>query len=195
MRTLIVVDPQNDFCSGGALAVPGGERIMKGINERMGNYPLVVVTQDWHPAGHNSFASTWGLPPFATKMMPYGDQVLWPDHCVIGSKGAEISPYLDISKAHVIIRKGYDPLYDSYSAFEDAGGRQTGLGHYLDGKHVKEVDVVGLATDYCVAYTAIHARKRGYFTRVLRECCAAIDRDHSLAKAVVAMHEAGVRIE
>jgi nicotinamidase/pyrazinamidase len=197
VRALIVVDVQNDFLPGGQLEVPRSGYIPSEINRRMryGQYPLVIFTQDWHPRGHNSFASTWGQHSFTTKQMSYGEQVLWPEHCVIGSAGADLSPGLDKEQAHLILRKGYDPLYDSYSAFEDAGGRQTGLGHYLHGKGVREVDVVGLATDYCVAYTAVHARARGYQTRVLKDCCAAIDKDHSLARAVALMHKAGVRIE
>lgn len=199
MRALIVVDVQNDFIRGGALAVPHSERVPIEINrlvmERPEDYPLIVLTQDWHPNDHNSFARTWKVPEFSIRELPYGPQVMWPVHCVQESFGAQISTYLALPTARLIIRKGCDPRYDSYSAFEDAGGRGTGLAQYLNAHSVNEVDVVGLALDYCVAATAVHARARGYQTRVLKHCCASIDRDHSLAKAVADMHRAGVKIE
>lgn len=197
MRGLIVVDVQNDFMPGGALAVPGSIHVPRACNELMAaeRYPVVILTQDWHPADHRSFASQWKVPEFSTKAMPYGPQVMWPDHCIAGHQGAEFSPYLDTDFAHLVIRKGFDPLVDSYSAFEDAAGKNTGLAQYLHGRGVNELDVVGLATDFCVAATAVHARARGYHVRVLKSRCAAIDKDHSLAHAVVNMHAHGVRIE
>lgn len=195
MRALIIVDCQNDFCSNGRLPVPGGERIIPEVNRisREG-YELLVLTQDWHPADHLSFASQWKVPEYSVKMMPYGEQRMWPDHCVQGTKGAELSPYLDVPHAQAIIRKGWRRETDSYSGFKDAAGYKTGLYGYLHAFSITEIDVVGLALDYCVAATAVDARKLGYFTRVLKRGCAAIDRDHSLAKAVVDMHNAGVRI-
>lgn len=196
MKALIVVDVQNDFCIHGALEVSGAWEVVPFVNRLAASYDgIVILTQDWHPAGHLSFASSWKVPPFSTRQMPYGEQVMWPDHCVQGTQGAALHPGLLVPSAQLILRKGCDPKVDSYSAFEDAAGRPTGLMAYLDARHVNEVDVAGLATDYCVAYTALHARARGYQTRVLKRGCAAINRDHSLAKAVEKMHNAGVRIE
>jgi nicotinamidase/pyrazinamidase len=194
MKALIIVDVQNDFCDGGSLPVPGGDQVIAPINDIILTYPVVVLTQDWHPHDHKSFAREWKMPEFSTKRMPYGDQVMWPAHCVQGTWGSQFHKHLFTDDAHLIIRKGFDPLIDSYSAFEDAAGRSTGLGTFLLGLGAYELDVVGLATDYCVAQTAIHARLRGFRARVLRNCCAAIDKDHSLAKAVTAMHDVGVII-
>lgn len=196
MKALLVVDVQNDFCAGGPLEVPGAWDTVPFINRLAADYDgVVVLTQDWHPFGHLSFGTSWGKPNFTEHDMPYGKQVMWPDHCIQGTRGAELHPGLLVPRAELIFRKGCDPKVDSYSAFEDAAGRQTGLGHYLSARGVNEVDVVGLATDFCVCYTALHARARGHQVRVLKRGCAAINRDHSLAKAVEAMHKAGVKIE
>jgi nicotinamidase/pyrazinamidase len=192
-RALIVVDVQNDFCEGGALAVAGGNSIVLPINAILGDYPVVVLTQDWHPAGHGSFASTHGAAPFSMTEMPYGPQVLWPDHCIQGSSGAEFHPALKLDAASLIIRKGMDPGIDSYSGFrENDKVTPTGLGGYLRELGVTEVDLVGLATDYCVAYSAIDAVAGGFGARVLLPLCRAIDAGGSFDRSLQAMRTAGV---
>ena len=194
-RALIVIDVQNDFCPGGALAVTGGDEIVAGINARMAEFPVVVLTQDWHPAGHGSFASTHGAAPMSMTEMPYGPQVLWPDHCVQGSKGAEFHPELDTTPANLIIRKGTNPAIDSYSAFfENDHETPTGLDGYLRTLGVTELVMVGLATDFCVFYSAVDAAKLGYAVTVEMGLTRAIDFDGSLAAAETAMREAGVTL-
>lgn len=199
MRALLIVDVQRDFCAGGALAVPGGDEVVPGINwlaqRDNGGHHLVVLTQDWHPRDHMSFAEHWGKQPFATQRFAYGDQVLWPVHCVQGTPGAEFHKSLWVPRAQLIVRKGYDAAEDSYSAFKSAGGTQTGLEAYLRQRRIDQVDVVGLALDYCVAATACDARRAGLQARVLKQHCAAIDTNHSLATAVAEMHRLGVKIE
>lgn len=169
---LIVVDPQIDFCPGGALAVAGGDAVMPGIADLAAGFDLVVVTQDWHPADHASFASNHeGAAPFATAPMPYGEQVLWPDHCVQGTSGAGFHPALApaVERAHLILRKGYDPRIDSYSAFyENDRSTRTGLAGYLRDKQVRRCVLVGLAYDYCVAYSAVDAVREGFEAIVLK---------------------------
>ena len=175
---LVVVDPQNDFCPGGALAVGGGDEVMPGIDALAGRFPLVVVTQDWHPAGHSSFASSHaGAAPFSLTQMPYGPQVLWPDHCIQGSSGSGFHPAVAhaVERAHLIIRKGCNPLIDSYSAFyENDKTTPTGLTGYLRDKGVRRCVLVGLAYDFCVAYSALDARREGFEALVLKDLTRAI---------------------
>jgi nicotinamidase/pyrazinamidase len=175
---LIVIDPQLDFCPGGALAVAGGDEIMPGIAGLAERFELVVVTQDWHPKGHASFASSHeGLAPFATTRMPYGEQVLWPDHCVQGSAGAGFHPALApaLERAHLILRKGFHLGVDSYSAFyENDRATRTGLAGYLRDKKVRRCVLVGLAYDFCVAYSAVDAVRDGFEALVLKDLTRAI---------------------
>jgi len=175
---LIVVDPQIDFCPGGRLAVTGGNEIMAGIERLAPRFRHVVVTQDWHPAGHQSFASSHpGRQPFDTVPMPYGEQVLWPDHCVQGTAGAEFHPGVQgtIRRAHVIVRKGYNPEIDSYSAFfENDKTTRTGLAGYLRDKQVRRCVFVGLAYDFCVAWSALDARREGFEASILTDYTRAI---------------------
>ena len=184
MRALIVVDVQNDFCPGGALAVAGGDEIVAPINNRMADFDAVILTQDWHPAGHSSFASSHQAAEFSTTEMPYGSQVLWPDHCVQGSIGAAFHKDLDIDRADLILRKGYRPGIDSYSAFFENDRRtSTGLEGYLKTRGVFDVTFVGLATDYCVAYSALDAARLGFAVSVDTALCRAIDMGGSLDQA------------
>lgn len=194
---LIVIDIQNDFCPGGALAVAEGDAILPRVNALMDDFACVVLTQDWHPAGHMSFAANHpGAQPFSMIDMPYGPQVLWPVHCVVGSPGAAFHPALRTDAAHLILRKGFRPEIDSYSAFYENDHRTpTGLDGYLRGLGITEVTLVGLATDYCVAYSAIDAARHGFGVRVLEGACRAIDMNGSLAKARADMAAAGVRLE
>ena len=175
---LIIVDPQVDFCPGGRLAVAEGDAIMSGIADLAPRFRHVVVTQDWHPAGHLSFASSHaGRHPFDTMPMPYGEQVLWPDHCVQGTAGAAFHPgILDtVANAHLIIRKGYNPTVDSYSAFfENDKATRTGLAGYLRDKQVSRCVFVGLAYDFCVAWSALDARREGFAAAILKDHTRAI---------------------
>ena len=184
MRALIVVDVQNDFCPGGALAIAGGDEIVAPINNRMADFDAVILTQDWHPAGHSSFASSHKAAEFSTTEMPYGSQVLWPDHCVQGSIGAAFHKDLDIDRADLILRKGYRPGIDSYSAFFENDRRTaTGFEGYLKTRGVFDVTFVGLATDYCVAYSALDAARLGFAVSVDTALCRAIDMGGSLDQA------------
>ncbi|MDB4168773.1 bifunctional nicotinamidase/pyrazinamidase [Planktomarina sp.] len=184
MRALIVVDVQNDFCPGGALAVAGGDEIVVQINNRMADFDAVILTQDWHPAGHSSFASSHKADVFSSIEMPYGPQVLWPDHCVQGSFGAAFHKYLAMDRADLILRKGYRPGIDSYSAFfENDHSTATGLEGYLKTRGVRDVTFVGLATDYCVAYSALDAARLGFAVSVDTALCRAIDMGGSLDQA------------
>jgi nicotinamidase/pyrazinamidase len=187
---LIVVDVQNDFCEGGRLAVPGGSEVVGPINallRRRGAeaFGTVVLTQDWHPAEHKSFASRHpGGKPFDLIQMPYGDQVLWPDHCVQGTPGAQFHPDLHTQSATLIIRKGMNPEIDSYSAFRENDRKTvTGLPGYLRDRGVKRVLLVGLALDYCVRYSAVDAKLFGFEAIVIADACRAIDNAGSLAAA------------
>jgi len=192
-HALLVIDVQNDFCPGGALAVSGGDDIVAGINARMPDFDAVVLTQDWHPAGHSSFASTHGVDPMSVTTMPYGPQVLWPDHCIIGSTGAEFHPDLNVNAADMIIRKGYNPAIDSYSAFfENDHETPTGLEGYLRTRGINDLTMVGLATDFCVNYSAVDAAKLGYAVTVDTALCRGIDVDGSLAASLDGMAQAGV---
>ena len=196
-NALIVIDVQNDFCPGGALAVDGGHEIVPLINAMWQNYGVKCLTQDWHPKGHSSFASSnKGKAPFELIEMFYGAQTLWPDHCIMGSEGAAFHPNLETSLANMIIRKGSNPKVDSYSAFfENDHKTPTGLHGYLQSLGVTEIDLAGLATDYCVAYSALDAAKLGYKVKVLEAACRAIDLDGSLGKARTDMRSANITLE
>lgn len=193
-EAILVIDVQTDFCPGGALAVTGGDEIVAPINALVPEFPVRVFTQDWHPADHLSFASQHaGAEPFTTTEMPYGTQVLWPDHCIIGSDGAAFHPRLDTRPADLIIRKGFRREIDSYSAFyENDHVTPTGLEGYLRTRGVDTVTLVGLATDYCVNYSAVDAANLGFKVRVIESLCRAIDLDGSLAAAKEGMAGAGV---
>jgi nicotinamidase/pyrazinamidase len=192
---LIVVDVQNDFVRGGALAVPDGETIVPLVNRLIGAFAQVVLTQDWHPAGHASFASSHpGAKPFDVIATPYGQQVLWPDHCVQGSHGAALVDGLAVDAAFLILRKGIHAAVDSYSAFLEADRQTTtGLGALLRARGVDRVFVGGLATDFCVAFSAVDARAAGFETYVVEDACRAIDASGSLDAAWARMDSAGVR--
>ena len=193
-KALLVIDVQNDFCPAGALEVAGGNEIIPYINEEMAKYECVVLTQDWHPKGHSSFATSHeGKNPLELIKMPYGDQVLWPDHCVQGSKGAEFHPELNIQQANAIIRKGSDPRIDSYSAFfENDRKTPTGLDGYFKSLEIERINLVGLATDFCVNFSAQDAANLGYKVSVLEKMCRAIDLNGSLAAAKSEMQNCGV---
>lgn len=192
---LIVVDVQNDFCPGGNLPVAGGDEIVPLVNDLGKRFATVVLTQDWHPVGHSSFASSHpGKSPFGMVDMPYGTQVLWPEHCVQGSEGAAFHAGLDLSMAQAVIRKGCRREVDSYSGFVEADRTTpTGLGGYLRERGVTRVVVVGLATDFCVNWTAQDAARHGFETIVIEEACRAIDLDGSLERAWAEMTALGVR--
>ena len=195
MRALIVIDVQNDFCFGGALAVIGADEIVSPINQMMAEFDAVVLTQDWHPAGHSSFASGHALEAFSKIEMPYGQQILWPDHCVQGSTGAAFHKNLARNCADLIIRKGYCHEIDSYSAFfENDRTTATGLEGYLKTRGLNDLTFVGLATDFCVAYSALDAAGLGFQVTVNTELCRAIDSDGSLDFALIEMKSAKVRL-
>lgn len=193
-EALIVIDIQNDFCPGGALAVADGDAIIPRINALMDDFATVVLTQDWHPASHASFAANHaGAAPFSLTEMPYGPQVLWPTHCVIGTDGAAFHPSLSTDPAQLVIRKGFRPEIDSYSAFfENDHKTPTGLDGYLRSRGVTTLTLVGLATDYCVAYSALDAAALGFQATVLMDACRAIDLNGSLAECTAKLHAAGV---
>lgn len=193
-EALIVIDVQNDFCPGGALAVADGDEIIDQINDLMDEFATVVLTQDWHPANHSSFAANHpGAAPFSLVEMPYGPQVLWPVHCVQGTGGAAFHARLRTDPAQLIIRKGFRPEIDSYSAFfENDRTTPTGLEGYLRGLGVTSVTLVGLATDYCVAYSALDAARLGFAATIVEGACRAIDLNGSLAEARANTISAGV---
>ena len=195
-HALIVIDVQNDFCPGGALAVAGGADIVPGINALMGDFAAVVMTQDWHPSDHLSFASQHpGKSPMEMTDMPYGPQVLWPDHCVQGSSGAEFHPDLNATRADLIIRKGFRREIDSYSAFfENDHVTPTGLEGYLRTRGIDTLTMVGLATDFCVNYSAVDAARLGFAVTVRQDLARAIDLDGSLKAAQDGMTKAGVTL-
>src|SRR5512134_5989 len=192
---LLVVDVQNDFMPGGALAVPRGDEIVPLVNRIAAGFTVVVLTQDWHPAGHASFASSQpGRKPYETIRLAYGAQVLWPDHCVQGTPGAALHAALDIPHAQLVIRKGHHRKVDSYSAFLEADRKtRTGLDGYLKSRGVKRVFCAGLATDFCVGWTAMDARRFHLQSAVIEDACRAIDRVGSLDAAWKAMKRAGVK--
>jgi nicotinamidase/pyrazinamidase len=196
MKALVVIDPQIDFCPGGALAVADGDSIMQPINAMMGAFDMVILTQDWHPQGHSSFASSHeGAAPFTLTEMPYGPQVLWPDHCIQGSEGAAFHPALDTDRADAVIRKGTNPAVDSYSAFfENDRTTVTGLAGLLRDRGCEDLTMVGLATDYCVAWSALDGVANGFRVEVRLPACRAIDLDGSLDKALADMRAAGVTL-
>jgi len=191
----LVVDVQNDFCTGGALAVPDGELVVPVINRLMPCFRSVVLTQDWHPRHHSSFASGHAdQEPYQQVDTSYGPQTLWPDHCVQGTRGAEFHPLLFTTAARLTIRKGTDPAIDSYSGFfENDRQSPTGLGAALKELGVARVFLAGLATDFCVYYSAMDARRLGFDVLLVEDACRAIDLDGSLETALVCMQEAGVR--
>jgi nicotinamidase/pyrazinamidase len=196
MKALVVIDPQIDFCPGGALAVADGDSIMQPINAMMDAFDMVILTQDWHPQGHSSFASSHeGAAPFTLTEMPYGPQVLWPDHCIQGSEGAAFHPALDTDRADAVIRKGTNPAVDSYSAFfENDKATVTGLAGLLRERGCEDLTMVGLATDYCVAWSALDGMANGFRVDVRLPACRAIDLDGSLDKALADMRAAGVTL-
>ena len=193
-EALIIIDVQNDFCPGGALAVAGGDEIIPLINAMSGDFATVVLTQDWHPANHSSFAANHpGAAPYSVVDMPYGPQVLWPTHCVQGTPGAAVHPGLATDPAQMIIRKGFRTGIDSYSAFfENDHVTPTGLDGYLRSRGVTAVTFVGLATDFCVAYSALDAVRLGYGVRLVAAACRAIDLGGSLLRARTETIAAGV---
>ena len=191
---LIVTDPQRDFCPGGALAVPEGDAIMPAINRLARRFAHVVITQDWHPPGHMSFASVYpGKHRFETIEVAYGPQTLWPDHCVQNTPGAAFHPALDIPHAELVIRKGYHRGIDSYSAFRENDRKTpTGLAGYLRERGFERVTLCGLATDFCVFFSAMDAREAGFEATVVLEASRGIDLDGSLARALSTMRDAGI---
>lgn len=193
-RVLLVVDVQNDFCPGGALAVPGGDELPKIINKLSRRFSHVILTQDWHPEDHLSFASSHpGEKPFGTIELPYGPQILWPDHCIQEEPGSEFHPELEVHNCELIIRKGYLREIDSYSAFfENDRSTPTGLAGYLRERGLNRLFLVGLATDFCVAYSALDARRLGFEVTVIESACRGIDLDGSLEAAWKQMEDAGV---
>lgn len=193
---LVVVDVQNDFCPGGALAVPDGDAVVPVINRIAPAFDHIVLTQDWHPPGHRSFASAHaGRAPYERVTTPYGEQVLWPDHCVQDTPGAALHAGLRLPGAQLVLRKGFRPGIDSYSAFFENDRRTpTGLAGYLRERGLARLVFAGLATDFCVAWSALDARRLGFEAVVLLEASRAIDLDGSLAQALAQMREAGVTL-
>jgi nicotinamidase/pyrazinamidase len=196
IHALLVIDVQNDFCPGGALAVSGGDLIVPGINALMAEFDTVILTQDWHPRGHSSFASSHqGAAAMSVVAFPYGPQVLWPDHCIQGSDGSAFHADLNADRADMIIRKGFNPDIDSYSAFfENDHKTPTGLEGYCRTRGIDALTLVGLATDFCVNFSAVDAAKLGFAVNVRQDLCRAIDFDGSLEAANQGMAEAGVTL-
>jgi nicotinamidase/pyrazinamidase len=195
-EALIVVDMQNDFCEGGALAVPGANAIVPLVNRLIGRYDHVVLTQDWHPPGHASFASSWkDAQPFTTAQFSYGPQTLWPAHCVQGTRGADFHPEVNTIKAQMIVRKGFHTGIDSYSAFrENDRMTRTGLDGYLKARGITRLIFCGLAFDYCVAWSAIDGRQAGFDIAVALEATAAIDLEGSRKRMLAEMRQAGINL-
>ncbi len=193
---LLIVDVQNDFCPGGALAVPEGDAIVPAVNRLAAQFAHVILTQDWHPPGHLSFAGSHpGRRPFETIEVSYGAQILWPEHCVQGTPGAAFHPGLAVPHAELVLRKGYLPEIDSYSAFrENDRHTPTGLASYLRERGFERLTLCGLATDFCVLFSAIDAREAGFAVEVAAGACRGIDLDGSLARALRAMTEAGAAL-
>lgn len=196
-EALIVIDMQNDFCEGGTLAVAGGNAIVPLVNRLIAHHDYVILTQDWHPPGHASFASTWpGAAPFSARDFPYGSQTLWPDHCVQDTPGAAFHPGLKIGKAQMVVRKGFHPGIDSYSAFrENDRVTRTGLDGYLKERGFTRLAMCGLALDYCVAWSALDARQAGFEVAVVEPATAAIDLDGSKARMLAEMRQAGITLD
>ena len=193
---LIVIDVQNDFCPGGALAVAHGDFVIPPIHQVAPHFQHIAFTQDWHPANHSSFASApLGKTPYEQIDLPYGTQTLWPDHCVQGSRGAEFHPNLHLPQAELILRKGFRPQIDSYSAFfENDRVTPTGLAGYLSERNLNRIFLVGLAYDFCVGYSALDARRLGLETIVIRDACRAIDLSGSVAAIEAAFAQEGVTL-
>ena len=193
---LLIVDVQNDFCPGGVLAVQGGDDIIPAVNRLAHSFAHVILTQDWHPPGHTSFASSHpGKRPFDTIQVSYGAQILWPDHCVQGTTGAAFHPKLDIPHAELVLRKGFRKSIDSYSAFcENDRRTATGLAGYLRERGFQRITLCGLATDFCVAFSAIDGRGAGFEVAVVTSACRGIDNNDSLDRALRSMVDAGVRV-
>jgi nicotinamidase/pyrazinamidase len=191
---LLIVDVQNDFCPGGALAVPEGDAIVPAVNRLARRFSHVILTQDWHPRGHASFASSHpGKQPFESIEAPYGQQILWPDHCVQGTQGATFHPDLDVVHAELVLRKGFRSAIDSYSAFRENDRRTpTGLASYLKERGFERITLCGLATDFCVLFSAIDGREAGFEVSVVTGACRGIDVDGSLDRAMRSMDRAGV---
>ena len=192
---LLVIDVQNDFCPGGALAVPGGDEVVAVVNRLGQRFAHRILTQDWHPPGHLSFASSHsGRAPLETTTLSYGVQVLWPDHCVQGTHGAEFHPDLEVNGSELVLRKGFRREIDSYSAFfENDRTTPTGLGAYLRERGFEHLYLCGLATDYCVGYSALDARRAGFRVTLVEDACRAIDVDGSLAATWRHFESAGVQ--
>jgi nicotinamidase/pyrazinamidase len=193
---LVVVDVQNDFCPGGALAVPQGDEIVPAVNRLAAEFAHVILTQDWHPRGHASFASSHpGRHPFETIELPYGQQILWPDHCVQRTQGAGFHPGLDVQHAELVVRKGFRSAIDSYSAFRENDHRtRTGLAGYLKERGFERLTLCGLAADFCVFFSAIDGREAGFAVSVVTSACRGIDVDGSFARAMRSMNDAGVAL-
>lgn len=194
MEALLIVDIQNDFCPGGSLAVKEGDQVIPLINQLSKKFEIVVATQDWHPAGHSSFASTHpGKEAYETIQLPYGSQVLWPDHCMQGTPGGAFHPDLETKRIQLIIRKGFRKAIDSYSAFyENDQKTVTGLKGYLNSRNADTLYICGLATDFCVKWSAIDGIKEGFKVKVIEDASRGIDLDHSVEKAWKEMAAAGV---
>ncbi len=196
MNALLVVDIQNDFCPGGALAVPEGDTIISVVNRLIEHFDVIIQTQDWHPSGHSSFASSYNeKDPFDTVEMDYGTQVLWPDHCVQGTDGAEFHPYLNTLKTQVIIRKGFRRQIDSYSTFfENDQKTTTGLTGYLRQRGITDLYTVGLAADFCVKWSVLDGIDEGFNMHIVEDAVKGIDLDGSLEQAWDEMREKGVNV-
>ncbi len=196
MKAFLVIDVQNDFCPGGALAVPGGDEVVPRVNELAGHFEHVLLTQDWHPPGHLSFASAHaGKAPYETIALAYGPQILWPDHCVQGTHGAAFHPGLRLGKAHLILRNGFRRAIDSYSAFFENDHRTpTGLAGYLRERGIDTLYLAGLATDFCVKWSALDGRKQGFDVYVVEDAVRGIDAEGSLARAWEEMRRAGIQV-
>jgi nicotinamidase/pyrazinamidase len=192
---LIVIDVQNDFCPGGTLAVPRGDEIVPLVNRLIEQFDHVILTQDWHPRGHSSFASTHKGQPFTNIRLAYGEQTLWPDHCVQGTSGAEFHRDLAVRPSELVLRKGFRKEIDSYSAFyENDRTTRTGLCGYLRDRGLKRLFMCGLATDFCVAWSALDGRREGFPVVVVEDACRAIDLNGSLAAAREEMIKAGITV-
>jgi nicotinamidase/pyrazinamidase len=195
-EVLLLIDVQNDFCPGGALAVPCGDEVVPEVNRLAAEFAHVILTQDWHPHGHASFASSHpGRQPFETIEVAYGQQILWPNHCVQGTPGAAFHAALEVRHAELIVRKGFRGAIDSYSAFFENDHRTpTGLVGYLRERGLERLTLCGLATDFCVLYSALDGRRAGFEVSVVTSACRGIDIDGSLDRALASMHEAGVTL-
>jgi len=196
-EALIIIDIQNDFCPGGALAVPEGDQIIAGVNSEIDDYQTIVLSQDWHPSGHSSFASSHeGADVMSLIEMPYGPQVLWPDHCIQGTSGAEFHPELNANAAHAVVRKGFRRHIDSYSAFfENDKKTPTGLEGYLKSRSISKLVFVGLAFDFCVNYSAVDGARLGFDVSVKEALCRGINLDGSISQTKETFARTGVKLD